>query len=294
MANRVPLIVDASTQRIAELPTYDNLDLSGSNISNVVGIVATANITANYFLGNGSQLVGINAATANYANFAGNAFAVTGANVNGEVANANYAAFSGNVTVNAQPNITSVGTLVSLSVTGNTTSANFIGNHFGNGSGLSSLTGANVNGQVANANYAAFSGNVTVNAQPNITSVGNLTNLVVTGNIDPTNINLVKFDENVQATANATGTITPDMNLGSIHRYLLTGNITLNTLANAAAGASATLILTQDTVGNRLLTSNMKFAGNIKTLTATANAIDIMCVVFDGNTYYASLTKGYV
>jgi hypothetical protein len=86
---------------------------------------------------------------------------------------------AGTVTTNAQPNITSVGTLTTLSVTGNITGANLIGNHFGNGAAISSITGANVTGQVGNALVA---GTVYTAAQPNITSVGTLTTLSVTGN----------------------------------------------------------------------------------------------------------------
>lgn len=205
MANRFPLIIDSSTQRIKELPATDNLDLANSSISNVVGITATANITANYFLGNGSQLTGIVAGSANTAN------------------------------------------------------------------------------------------TVTDNAQPNITSTGTLTSLVVSGNANITNTNLVKFGETVVAGGNTgAATITPDVASGTIFNYTLTGNITLSTLANAVAGSSATIILTQDGTGNRLLTSTMKFAGNVKTLSTAANTTDIMCVFYDGSTYYASLTKGYV
>jgi hypothetical protein len=37
----------------------------------------------------------------------------------------------------------------------------------------------------------------------------------------------------------------------------------------------------------------MKFAGGVKTLTATAGCIDIVSIYFDGTTYFASLGKGY-
>ena len=60
----------------------------------------------------------------------------------------------------------------------------------GNGSALSSITGANVTGQVANALLA---GTVYTNAQPNITSVGNLTTLTVTGTTDLGNVGNVKI-----------------------------------------------------------------------------------------------------
>lgn len=67
---------------------------------------------------------------------------------------------------NAQPNITSVGTLVSLSVSGNTTLGNTVtGNYF-----IGNLYGQ--------ANTAGF---VTNNVQSNITSLGTLVNLNVAG-----------------------------------------------------------------------------------------------------------------
>ena len=102
-----------------------NINASNANLGNLV--------TANFYSGNGSLLTGINGANvsnvanANYANFAGTAFSVAGSNVSGQVANALVA---GTVYTNAQPNITSVGTLTNLTISGNLTSttANFIGN----------------------------------------------------------------------------------------------------------------------------------------------------------------------
>ena len=85
--------------------------------------------------------------------------------------------------VNAsQTQVTSVGTLTSLAVTGNVTTGNVSGttgaftNVSGNGSSLSSITGANVTGTVPAATVA---GTVTTAAQPNITSVGTLTGLTL-------------------------------------------------------------------------------------------------------------------
>ena len=216
--------------------------------ANVVGPVAFAT-TANSVSGANVSGAVANAVYADFSGIAGSANAVAGANVSGIVANANYAAYSANVTGNAQPNITSVGTLTDLTVTGNVSANYYIGNgslltgiatgtpnaivngtsnvtvdansnvrvsvsgnanvatftdtglvlgtgtggnitnanvisanlFSGNGALLSALNGANVTGIVANANYAAFSGNVTVNAQPNITSLGTLSSLDVNG-----------------------------------------------------------------------------------------------------------------
>jgi hypothetical protein len=121
----------------------------------------------------------------------------TNANL-GNLVTANY--FTGTLTTNAQPNITSTGTLISLVITGNLTAGNAnlgnatTSNYFiGDGSRLYNINGANVTGTAANANYSTYSGtadlanvatvalNVTQNAQPNITSTGTLTSLTVSG-----------------------------------------------------------------------------------------------------------------
>ena len=90
------------------------------------------------------------------------------------------------------------------------------------------------------------------------------------------------------------GTYTPNVNSGTVHKMLLTGNVTINSLANAVAGSNATLIVTQDGTGGRTLTSSWKFAGGAKTLTTVATATDMISVFYDGSTYYASLSRGFV
>ena len=142
-------------------------------------ITASGTVVATLFTGNGSSLSGI-----------------TGSNVIGAVPNATYsvsaasATNAGVVTTNAQPNITSVGQLINLVVgnaTANTTFGNgtaiFSGNLnsayiSANGALLTALPGGNVIGQVGNS---ALSGTVYTNAQPNITSLGSLTALTITG-----------------------------------------------------------------------------------------------------------------
>jgi hypothetical protein len=78
--------------------------------------------------------------------------------------------------------------------TGALTAVSFVGN----GAALTSITGANVTGTVANATYAVSAGSsttatsavtagtVTTDNQPNITSVGTLTGITSTGNISTT------------------------------------------------------------------------------------------------------------
>jgi hypothetical protein len=91
----------------------------------------------------------------------------------------------------------------------------------------------------------------------------------------------------------AAGTYQPDVNTATIHRMMLTGNVTISTLTNAITGSNATLIITQDGTGGRTLTSTMKFAGAAKVLSTNASATDIISVFYDGTNYYASLSRGF-
>ena len=101
---------------------------------------------------------------------------LTASNVSGTL-------LTGTLATAAQPNITSVGTLTSLAVTGNISGANLTGTHYGAATGLTSIPGANVTGTVANATYATTAGTVTTATQPNITSVGTLISATVSANV---------------------------------------------------------------------------------------------------------------
>jgi hypothetical protein len=73
-----------------------------------------------------------------------------------------------------------------------------------------------------------------------------------------------------------------------------TGNITIDTITNIVSGQNITLLISQDATGTRGLTSTMKFASNVRTLSTAANSTDVISIVYVGTTYYASLTRGYV
>ena len=90
-------------------------------------------------------------------------------------------------------------------------------------------------------------------------------------------------------------TLTPDIGTnGNVQKVTLTGNVTISAFISPVAGQSCTLILVQDATGSRTLTSTMKFAGGLKTLSTAANSIDILSIFYDGTNYYASLGKGFV
>jgi hypothetical protein len=88
------------------------------------------------------------------------------------------------------------------------------------------------------------------------------------------------------------GTVAPDPANGSVQQITLNSALTINAFTNPTAGESLTLIIYGGTAYTSI-TSTMKFAGGIKTLTGTAGCIDILSVYYDGTTYFASLGKGY-
>ena len=322
--------------------------VTGSNFLTGGIVSAAGNITGNYYRGNGFNLNGINAA-----------------NIVGNVAIANYAQTAGTantVTTNAQPNITSVGILTSLTVTANTNTGNlittgivsatgnistagyFLGNfqgnisgnitvpgsntqllynnngnagasagftfnsatnaviatgtvtgsnfltggfisaagniianyYIGNGATLSNISGSNVTGAVANATYATSadtSGTVTTNAQPNITSVGILSSLSVSGTATPGNLitaGIVSATGNISTAGyflgNFQGNISGNITVPGANTQLLYNN-------NGNAGASAgltfnagtnALVSTGTISGSNFLTAGyFSAAGNV-------------------------------
>jgi hypothetical protein len=239
-----------------------NLIYSSSNLSVTGNIIASATVNAVSVTSTNLQgtLVSASNAQPNITSVGTlTSLAVTGnitsGNANlGNLASANY--FTGTLTTNAQPNITSVGTLTSLTVTGNISGANLIGNHYGNGAALSSLTGANVTGQVGNALLA---GTVYTNAQPNITSVGTLSSLTVTGNIASGNANLGNlatanyFSGNYSGNGANLSSITGANVTGQVGNALVAGTVYTNAQPNiTSVGTLSSLTVTNKVTAGQL------------------------------------------
>ena len=234
VANSANAVAGANVSGTVANATYA-LDAGNANFANSATVASSANSvtlanvsgagniaainldgsTSNVLYGNGvfAPAAGGNTANANYANFAGTAFAVSGANVSGTVANATYAVSAGSATVAASAN---------------------------------TVAGANVTGTVANATYAVSAGSattagtVTTNAQPNITSVGTLTNLAVTGNVSANAYQLTTSPGTLTA---ATGQMVwsaaeQTMNLGM--NYGVTQQVGLETYILIKASATIT------------------------------------------------------
>jgi len=178
-------VYTAAQGNITSLGTLTGLDVNG--------VINAANITSNgIFSGNGSSLSALNASNVSTGTLAQARLAnasvtlgstaltlgstittvtglvsVTSTTFVGSLTGA--ATTAGTVTTAAQSNITSVGTLTSLDVSGNITSSNVYAN--------SGTIGASL-----------LTGTLTTAAQPNITSFGTLTSLSVSGNISGSTI----------------------------------------------------------------------------------------------------------
>jgi hypothetical protein len=107
-----------------------------------------------------------------------------------------------------------------------------------------------------------------------------------------TGVALKGYSETV-TTAAYTATFAPLVSTATIFKMTLTGNITFNGFTLPQAGQSAVFFFTQDATGGRLLTSSMKFSNASKTLSTAGTSTDMISVVYDGSTYYASLVKGF-
>ena len=194
-------------------------NIQGGNVSGAVSFATTANAVA------GANVSGEVA-------FATTANAVTGANVSGTVATATTA---GTVTTAAQPNITSVGTLTSLSVTGNISGANLTGNHFGNGASLSSITGANVTGTVPTANNSAFLGGTAAASYLLTTGTGSSLTAIAGANVTGTVANATTVIGATQNNITTLGALTVLSSGANTTAGTITGNWSLSTGSRLSA-----------------------------------------------------------
>jgi hypothetical protein len=279
---------------ITQVGTLTALTVSGNvnsgNLRTTGLISATGNVTSNYFIGNGSLLTSL-----------------TGANVSGTVANATYATSSGSatsattaatVTTAAQPNITSVGILTSLSSSGNITASYFLGNgsqltgivsSYGNsnvntllsawGSNTLSTTGTITAGNITGAYLIGTNiiGTLTTASQTNITSIGTLGALTVSGNISAGNINSNTFGTHTGAvtgnvTGNLTGTVltaaqTSITSVGTLTGLSVSGNVTSgNISATNHTGTTVSVtgaVTSASVVGGVITGTSTSATGNI-------------------------------
>lgn len=165
-----------------------------------------------------------------------------------------FANTAGFVTANAQANITSLGTLTSLSVSGNVT-----------------VSEATVVANNVSANRIA--GTLTTNAQPNVTSLGTLTSVSVAGNVTSGNLVTVGATVNgnliVQGNALIQGntTIIDSTTLNVTDKTITVANGAVTTAqidgAGIDAGNPTLAYIRYSDSGSAWTTASNFFAGNV-------------------------------
>jgi hypothetical protein len=181
---------------------------------------------------------------------------------------ANFANFAGNVTVAAQPNITSVGTLTSLTVSGLIT---------GDGGGLSNINGANVTGAVALATSAATANSVAganvTGAVAFATTANSVAGANVTGAValatSATTANSVAGANVVGAVALATSATSAN----SVAGANVTGAVAFATTANSVAGANVSGQVGFAAVANSIAGANVVGSVSSAITASTANSV---------------------
>ena len=261
-ANRILNVlgtVRASTLQGKITTNLTNFKITGGNAGDTITTDGTGNLT---------WVEGENYTNVNVASFL--------VSYTGNIT-ANNLILSNNFTVNA------TSTTRSINANGNITANFFIGNAFA----LTSLTGANVTGQVGNSLIA---GTVYTNAQPNITSVGTLNTLSVLGNLISGNANLgnvVQANFFVGDGSLLTGL--PEQYANSnVANYLptYTGNLSGDyvTLTN---NVSANIVTANFLYGDASNISNLP-VGNIATINLDGNSNTVLY----GNGVFSSIAGG--
>ena len=264
-ANSTVTFTNAATFYVAAGPTAG----TNATITNSYSILTAGNISAPYFIGNGSLLTGISGG--------GGGSSISNGNSNVNIATAN-----GNVTIAAVGNttMTITGTGVNVSGTGNFSS---------------NLNAGNVNaGNLITANYS--SAVLVTAAQPNITSVGTLTSLSVTGNVTVgnligphangnSNVYIATANGNVTIAAVGNTTLTVTGTGVNIAGTLNAGSGNIFTSGNATFG-------TVSTPGNLSFSSNgQRILGDF-TNSPVSNRLMFQSSVANGNTSIFSIPNG--
>ena len=231
--------------------TFGNTSLGNLSTANFVSVssnitAGNANLgnaaTANFFIGNGSYLTGISAATA---------VSIVNGNSNVTIPSAN-----GNISISigGTSNVAVI-TTTGINVSGYVNATRFIGE----GGNLSNIQAGNISGTIANANYSAYAGAVVNASQGNITSLGLLTALSVNG--------YSSFIGN----ANVVGNI--NVSGGNTN---VSGNITANNITTSGSGGniSGANNISANTFTGTLTTAaqpNITSVGTLSSLSVTAN-----------------------
>jgi hypothetical protein len=268
-------LVDDTTPQLGGDLDVNGFDIVGSQINLSPTGTGIVNITGTVNLGSNLAVLGVSTFDGNVTFANTSLVTVRGAigmagntSVTGEATFGNTTLFNGNVTV---------ANTSTLTINAPTTFSDTV----------------TMSNTVTLSGPAIFNANVTVanTATVNIGATIN-TNNIATFNSGKVNITNLTFTETLYDLGTTGGTIAPNVTNGNVQKITLNSALTINAFSSPVAGQSLTLIIYGGTAYTSI-TSTMKFAGGVKTLTGTAGCIDILSVYYDGTNYFASLGKGF-
>ena len=157
-------------------------------------------------------------------------------------------------------------------------------NFAGDGSGLTNISAASISGTIGDANYSAYSGNITIAAQPNITSVGTMTGITMANTASITGGNLVRANfvtatGNIESTAgyiivNSAIIAVTDGTAGIFNTAV--SNINLGLQSNVTLGSPTTNVTVRGTlVANTIVSSGTAEFSNVSVANATISNLKV-------------------
>ena len=287
--------LQAAQTNITSVGTLTSLSVAGPIISeggNTLSNLNTANVTIGAFAANQLQAAQTNITSVGTLT----SLAVTGVTTSGwfsgsgntlsnlNTANVTIGAFAANQLQAAQTNITSVGTLTSLSVTGSSAAGWFVGS----GNTISNLNTANVT-------IGAFAANQLQAAQGNITSVGILTSLNVSGTANINTLNVATGSANL-LTANIANIYTTNI-VGFIGSQWVgvIGNPIYYQNSNVGIGTSTGINSNLTVAGNAYISNSITTANTFTTnLTVTGSVNFTGAIVSGGGNVLSNINASNV
>ena len=194
--------------------------------------------------------------------------------------------------VGAGSNNTAIGnhTLMAASTSGNSVLGASAGNTISTGS-LNTIIGYGADvltGDLDNATALGYGAKVTAS------------NTIQLGSTDVTNVNTSgsitakKYIAIIPTATTASATTDIDLSSGNIFKINLGANITTLNLNNISAGTYILEFIQSGTFTVTFPTLNWKWSGGTApTITATSGKIDIVTIVYDGATYFASAIQNF-
>ena len=258
---------DASQPNITSVGTLVSLSVTGNvtagNIGAPTGVVSGQSLSIAQDMSGGTLTVSGNANIGNIGT--GGLITATG-NING-----GNIVTSGIISSTGNANVGNLGTSGLITATGNITGANLIGNHYGNGSALSSLIGANVTGAVA---YATTANSVAGANVAGAVAYATIANSVAGANVS----GAVAYatTANSVAGANVSGAVAYATTANAVAGANVIGAVAYATTANAVAGANVSGQVANALVAGTVYTAaqpNITSVGTLTSLSVSGTAI---------------------